>query len=199
MMGRSASTISRELTRNRRDRGGTRELGRRSIHGRPEAVENREEFGHWEGDLMQFSTQRGNLITWCERKTRFAFAAPLKIKNGHQDWRGATGGSRNLAAGSAENHLVRQRHGVRSASRFDCGAGNRGLILRPPFALAARYNQEHQRHFPPRHAQENRPFQLQRPGHRRSCLGDKLNPVIVPRIPNPRRSLPRKHQPLHLG
>ena len=98
MMGRSAATISRELTRNRRDRGGTRELGRRSIHGRPEAVENREEFGHWEGDLMQFSTQRGNLITWCERKTRFAFAAPLKIKNGHQDWRGATGGSRNLAA-----------------------------------------------------------------------------------------------------
>ena len=27
--------------------------GRRSIHERPEAVENREEFGHWEGDLMQ--------------------------------------------------------------------------------------------------------------------------------------------------
>ena len=54
--------------------------GRRSIHERPQAVENREEFGHWEGDLMQFRTQRGNLLTLCERKTRFSIAAPLKTK-----------------------------------------------------------------------------------------------------------------------
>jgi IS30 family transposase len=51
--------------------------GRRSIDERPQAVENREEFGHWEGDLMQFRTQRGNLLTLCERKTRFSIAAPL--------------------------------------------------------------------------------------------------------------------------
>ncbi len=31
------------------------------------------------GRPLQFRTQRGNLITWCERKTRSAFAAPLKI------------------------------------------------------------------------------------------------------------------------
>ena len=54
--------------------------GRRSIHERPQAVENRQEFGHWEGDLMQFRTQRGNLLTLCERKTRFSIAAPLKTK-----------------------------------------------------------------------------------------------------------------------
>ncbi|MEE9544589.1 MAG: IS30 family transposase [Rhodospirillales bacterium] len=54
--------------------------GRRSIHERPQAVENREEFGHWEGDLMQFRTQRGNLLTLCERKTRFSIVAPLKTK-----------------------------------------------------------------------------------------------------------------------
>ncbi len=53
---------------------------RRSIHERPEAVEKREEFGHWEGDLMQFRTQRGNLLTLCERKTRFLITAPLKTK-----------------------------------------------------------------------------------------------------------------------
>ena len=29
---------------------------------------------------MQFRTQRGNLLTLCERKTRFTFAAPLKTK-----------------------------------------------------------------------------------------------------------------------
>ena len=37
-------------------------------------------FGHWEGDLMQFRTQRGNLLTLCERKTRFTFTAPLPSK-----------------------------------------------------------------------------------------------------------------------
>src|SRR5512143_2615045 len=43
--------------------------GRTSIHERPRAVETREQFGHWEGDLMHFRTQRGNLLTLCERKT----------------------------------------------------------------------------------------------------------------------------------
>lgn len=54
--------------------------GRRSIHERPETVTSRHEFGHWEGDLMQFKTQRGNLLTVCERKTRFTLTAPLKTK-----------------------------------------------------------------------------------------------------------------------
>lgn len=54
--------------------------GRRSIHERPQTVASRDEFGHWEGDLMQFRTQRGNLLTLCERKTRFVLTAPLKSK-----------------------------------------------------------------------------------------------------------------------
>lgn len=53
---------------------------RRSIHERPQAVASRNEFGHWEGDLMQFRTQRGNLLTLCERTTRFVLTAPLKTK-----------------------------------------------------------------------------------------------------------------------
>jgi IS30 family transposase len=61
-MGWSASTISRELRRNVLPR-------RRSIHECPQAVTSRDEFGHWEGEFMQFRTQRGNLLTLCERKT----------------------------------------------------------------------------------------------------------------------------------
>jgi IS30 family transposase len=53
---------------------------RRSIHERPKTAASREEFGHWEGGLMQFRTQRGNLLTVCERKTRFILTAPLKTK-----------------------------------------------------------------------------------------------------------------------
>jgi IS30 family transposase len=40
----------------------------------------RQEFGHWEGDLLQFRTQRGNLLTLIERITRLTLAAPLKTK-----------------------------------------------------------------------------------------------------------------------
>ena len=45
-----------------------------------EFKQGREEFGHWEGDLMQFRIQRSNILTPCERKTRITFAAPLKTK-----------------------------------------------------------------------------------------------------------------------
>jgi IS30 family transposase len=33
---------------------------------------------------MQFRTQRGNLLTLCERKTRFTVAAPLKTKTAEE-------------------------------------------------------------------------------------------------------------------
>jgi IS30 family transposase len=54
--------------------------GRRSIHERRQAIEARSEFGHWEGDLLQFRTQRGHLLTLCERQTRLTLAAPLPSK-----------------------------------------------------------------------------------------------------------------------
>ena len=53
---------------------------RRPIAQRPEIVASRNEFGHWEADLMQFRTQRGNLLTLCELKSRFTLTAPLKTK-----------------------------------------------------------------------------------------------------------------------
>lgn len=48
-----------------------------SIHDRPKEIEKREEFGHWEGDLMIFSNTKKNLITLRERKSRFM----ISIKN----------------------------------------------------------------------------------------------------------------------
>ena len=53
---------------------------RLGIANRPQHIEKREEFGHWEGDLMQFRTQRGNLLTLCERKTRLSLTFPLPSK-----------------------------------------------------------------------------------------------------------------------
>lgn len=48
------------------------------INNRPDVINNREQFGHWEGDLMMFKQGiKSNLITLRERKTRFIIA----IKN----------------------------------------------------------------------------------------------------------------------
>jgi IS30 family transposase len=54
--------------------------GRRSIHERGQAIDNRSQFGHWEGDLMQFRRQRGNLLTTVERKTGLMLATGLPSK-----------------------------------------------------------------------------------------------------------------------
>lgn len=51
-----------------------------SIHDRPEAINSRKEFGHWEADLVVFSKdKRANIFTMRERKSRFFFA--LKNEN----------------------------------------------------------------------------------------------------------------------
>jgi IS30 family transposase len=50
---------------------------RNPIKNRPIAIESREEFGHWEGDLMIFSKTNTNLITLRERTSRLILA----IKN----------------------------------------------------------------------------------------------------------------------
>jgi len=43
-----------------------------SIHDRPTAINERKEMGHWEGDLIIFTTLRSkNITTMVERKTRF--------------------------------------------------------------------------------------------------------------------------------
>ena len=53
---------------------------RRSIHDRPEAVQERKEAGHWEGDLLICRRTRPVLVL-KERKTRFVLAARLAGKS----------------------------------------------------------------------------------------------------------------------
>ena len=70
--------------------------GRRSIHVRPQSVALRKEFGHWEGDLMQFRSQRGNLLTVCERKSRFVLTFPLQTKTADETSKGVIRVLQNL-------------------------------------------------------------------------------------------------------
>jgi IS30 family transposase len=54
--------------------------GRRSIHDRPEDVQERKDAGHWEGDLLICRRTRPVLVL-KERKTRFVLAARLAGKS----------------------------------------------------------------------------------------------------------------------
>jgi IS30 family transposase len=63
---------------------------RRSIHERGQAIESRETFGHWEGDTLQFGTQRGCLITGIFAVLPEAARRSITFDNGsefarHQD------------------------------------------------------------------------------------------------------------------
>lgn len=69
--------------RGRRARNGRRQpsiANRTPIAQRPESVEDRREFGHWEGDLVHFTRQRDILLTLHERSTRLTLMRRLESK-----------------------------------------------------------------------------------------------------------------------
>src|SRR5918995_1897239 len=85
--GQRAEKLWRLLPRGRAKRGRRRArqprttiAGRASIHDRPEAVAERHEAGHWEGDLLICRRTRPVLVL-KERKTRFVLAARLAGKS----------------------------------------------------------------------------------------------------------------------
>ena len=57
-----------------------------SIEHRPSSVDTREEFGHWEGDLVTGPRdgKNGAYLTLLERKTRFYYIIPIKAKSAKQ-------------------------------------------------------------------------------------------------------------------
>lgn len=48
-----------------------------SIHQRPETIETREEFGHWEGDTVEGRGRKNGIHTEVERKSRFVCAVKV--------------------------------------------------------------------------------------------------------------------------
>jgi IS30 family transposase len=53
----------------------------KSIEQRPAEVNDRQEFGHWEGDTILGKEQKSIALTLVERKTRKGFILPLKDKS----------------------------------------------------------------------------------------------------------------------
>ena len=74
----------RKSRRGRRARNGRREPSipnRTPLSQRPKSAEDRQEFGHWEGDLMHFRRQCDILLTLQERSTRLTLARRLHSKD----------------------------------------------------------------------------------------------------------------------
>ncbi|MDP1974788.1 MAG: IS30 family transposase [Alphaproteobacteria bacterium] len=51
-----------------------------SIHDRPKIIEQKKDFGHWEGDLMSFMKNSQHMLVLRERKTMFTLSTPLQNK-----------------------------------------------------------------------------------------------------------------------
>ncbi len=57
-------------------------LGTKSIEQRPESVDSRRWFGHWEGDTMIGKGKQGGLLRLVERKARYLLAGHLVSRHG---------------------------------------------------------------------------------------------------------------------
>jgi len=60
--------------------GASRIQSRVSIHDRPKVVDERKEFGHFEGDLMSFQKNSGHIVVLRERLSMFTLSTPLPSK-----------------------------------------------------------------------------------------------------------------------
>jgi transposase, IS30 family len=93
----------RKPKRGRRRRNGRREPtipNRTPIHQRPTKAHLRSQFGHWEGDLMNFRRQRDILLTLQERRSRLTLARRLHGKDAELTAEAITGELGGLPAGA---------------------------------------------------------------------------------------------------
>lgn len=107
----------RKSRRGRRARNGKREPSipnRTSISQRPESVEDRAEFGHWEGDLVHFTRQRDILLTLHERSTRLTLVHRLQSKD----------------AGDTANAIITELRGLPGEARKTITHDNGGEFAR---------------------------------------------------------------------
>jgi transposase, IS30 family len=105
---------------------------RRSIHDRPEAVQERKEAGHWEGDLLICKRTRPVLVL-KERKTRFVLAARLAGKSAAETVAIMRAVFRRLdprlrASVTFDNDTAFARHGLLASAPWQPGSAT----LMPP-------------------------------------------------------------------
>lgn len=76
---------------------------RASIHERPEEIETRLVFGHWEGDSVEGKNHQGGMHTEVERKTRKTMATLVPDLTAEQTAQAAEGMFKNLPEGAKKS------------------------------------------------------------------------------------------------
>ena len=143
--------------------------GRRSIHDRPEDVQERKDAGHWEGDLLICKRTRPVLVL-KERKTRFVLAARLAGKSAAETVAVLMAVFRRLDPRLRVLDHVRQRHRLRPARPAGERLRHDDLVLRRLRLLAEGGGRERERPATPRPAAGPRPRRARAtPSCRRSC------------------------------
>ena len=139
------------------------------ISARPAEAEDRAVPGHWEGDLLLGGTGKGAVITLVERSSRFVLLAPLPGRH-----------TAELARMNLSEMIATLPLELRKSITWDRGVGDGparhvqdrdrhpDLLLRPPIAMAARHQREHQRTVAPVLAQGRRPTRPDRDRVRRT-------------------------------
>jgi hypothetical protein len=164
------------------------------ISQRPADAEDRAVPGHWEGGLV-LGLESSAIGTLVERTTRFTMLLHLPRLDGHGAGPRVKNGPARAGHGAEAvrdaiaatiNTLPEQ---LRRSLTWDQGAemaqhaqvridtGVQGLLLRPPLAMAARHQREHQRAAPPVLPERHRPQQtLQRRSRHRRCRPERSIP-----------------------
>ena len=189
--GQKAEKLWKLLPRGRARRGRRRArqprdviAERRSIHDRPEAVAERGEARHWEGDLLICKRTRPVLVL-KERKTRFVLAARLAGKSAAETVAVMMAGFRRLdprlrASITFDNDTAFARHGLLASA---CAMTTWFCDAYASWQKGG--GRERERAAAARPAPRPRP----RRARRRRAAGDRAQPqshaAEVPRLPHP--------------
>lgn len=175
-----------------------------AIRHRPAEIAAREEFGHWEGDLVLFRKEHGraNLTTLVERTTRFAVLmrnndrTSKPVMNQIIDGLGTLPrhARRSFTFDRETEPEVRAQQRVRSLARAERRPAEPDLVLRSPVPVAEGSGREHQPAHSPLLATLDRSALNHARNARRRDEANERHAAQVPRLPDTRRGVPDRRQ-----
>ena len=157
---------------------------------RPIAATARTTFGHWEADLMAFGRTGPVVLALHERHSRLLLAVRQGGEGRRYHRRDPAAAPGSPSSPMAPDGHLRQRHRVRPPLPPP-PPGHPDLLLRHPLPLAEGRGGERHRPTPASPPPQDQAGRPDRSGVYSSPAAVQQYPPQVPRLPHPRRGLPR--------